>query len=111
MFTVAEVSTLGGDRPAPEDKAGSVCAKLVTKQQVGMTSFCIETPQAGPWDRPLLSLLSCNYFSGLTLAACIRVLLLHAPSLPPLLNSSFIPLFLPSFFLSCSFFFLKLVPV
>ena len=54
MFTVAEVSTLGGDRPAPEDNAGLVCAKLVTEQQVGMTSFCVVTPQAGHWDRPLL---------------------------------------------------------
>lgn len=35
LFTVAEVSTLGGDRPAPEEDASVVCAKLVPKQQMG----------------------------------------------------------------------------
>ena len=35
LVTVAEVSTLGGDRPAPEDYASLVCTKLVPKQQMG----------------------------------------------------------------------------
>lgn len=35
LFTAAEVSTVGADRPAPKEDASVVCAKLVPKQQMG----------------------------------------------------------------------------
>lgn len=35
LFPIAEVNTLKGDRPTPEDDAGLVCAKLIPKQQMG----------------------------------------------------------------------------
>lgn len=35
LSAVAEVSTLGGDRPALEEDASLVCANLVPEQQMG----------------------------------------------------------------------------